>query len=148
MKKSYFLFILLLIISFMITDCGNPTVVLPPPTEDLVIVNQAPGCGSINITVNTSIVVVFNKEIDQNSENFTGSIIVQEVTDSGTEPVNGSVFLSQQSSNTIIFEPAQCLKQNTIYRYTIKKDAVVSKDGHSLSEDFSCAFITGDDSCG
>lgn len=95
--------------------------------SDLLVTRAYPQDGRSSVPVETGIEMTFNAE-GVDLENYFE-----------IKPETAGTF--QQNGNVVIFQPAQPLDGNSVYRITIKKGASAS-DGRSLQEDYTFSFET------
>lgn len=120
------------IISFIIgsAGCGEDS------AQDLPqILAITPDDGSINIPLNTNIVVTFERPMDADTignSSFTLSI--------GEENINSSVTYNT-STFTAILNPSQNLDPETTYTANLTRD-IKDTDGNPLIREYSWAFTT------
>ena len=95
--------------------------------SDLLVSRAYPWDGRSSVPVETGIEITFNAE----GVDLEGFLEIK--------PETAGSF--QQNGNTVIFQPAQPLDGNSIYRVTVKAGASAA-DGRTLQEDYTFSFET------
>ncbi|WP_197077325.1 ice-binding family protein [Lacinutrix sp. Hel_I_90] len=134
MMKIFKKFQILAIIPLvLIASCSNDddgsTPVLAPT-----VVGTSPVANELDVAINTTIIINFNKAMDASTINTTSFTVL-----AGTTPVVGTVTYANE---TAVFTPISNLEVSTLYTATMSSGA---KDlvGISLAADYSFSFTTG-----
>lgn len=130
LKKFQILAIIpLVLIASCSSDDDGSTPVLAPT-----VVGTSPVENELDVAVNTTLTINFNKAMDASTINTTTFTVL-----AGTTPVVGSVTYANE---TAVFTPTINLEVSTLYTATISSGA---KDlvGTSLAADYSFSFTTG-----
>ncbi|MDT8337845.1 MAG: ice-binding family protein [Sulfurimonas sp.] len=99
-----------------------------------VVLSTAPLNGDDNVTLNTNITALFNKELNASTVNDTTFTLK-----SGATAVDGNV---SYANNAIIFNPTADLNVSTEYNATITT-GVTDSEGNALAADYVWSFTTG-----
>lgn len=129
-KKFQILAIIpLVLIASCSSDDDGSTPVLAPT-----VVGTSPVENKLDVAVNTTLTINFNKAMDASTINTTTFTVL-----AGTTPVVGTVTYANE---TAVFTPTINLEVSTLYTATISSGA---KDlaGISLAADYSFSFTTG-----
>ncbi|MBE0514022.1 ice-binding family protein [Sulfurimonas sp.] len=102
-----------------------------------VVLSTAPLNGDDNVTLNTNIAALFNKELNQTTVSKTTFTLK-----SGATAVDGNV---SYANNAMIFNPDADLTASTEYNATITT-GVTDSEGNALAADYVWSFTTGTDS--
>ncbi|MBM9500132.1 Ig-like domain-containing protein [Leptospira sp. 201903071] len=103
------------------------------PTVPFGVSQISPGSSVSGVTLNTSIQIGFNRNLDSSTINSSTFRLVQ-----GSTPIPGSFSLTNAG---VVFTPSSSLASTTVYTVTLTKE-VKAADGSSLGDDFSWNFTT------
>lgn len=98
------------------------------------VVSSNPAEGDVDVAINTSVEVTFNKEMDATTINAATFTLL-----AGATPVTGTVSFSNK---TATFSPISNLESSTVYTGTMTS-AAVDLTGASIASDFTFSFTTG-----
>jgi hypothetical protein len=104
-----------------------------------VVISSSPADGATNVSLASTVQVVFSKEIDQASVNASNFLL-----EALGLPVNGNITFSADGL-TAIFSPALPFEGTTHYLVSVIGGAGIKDlEGNSLAEDFFSSFTTVD----
>jgi methionine-rich copper-binding protein CopC len=127
-KKIQLLAMLPLLLAVVSCNKDEPTILAPT------IVSSNPAEGDVDVAINSSIEITFNKKMDATTINTT-TFTVKE----GEVNVVGTVAYSDK---TATFSPIANLKASTLYTSTLTS-VVKDADGLSIATDHTFSFTTG-----
>lgn len=134
--------VILLAIGFIAFGCGSsPSGGVSPPTPTPVlspeIVNVSPSDESTNVPLNTSIQILFSKDMDDSTIDTT---TIQVENEQGSAK-NGTVSYDPDA-RTALFVPSSNFSPNTIYWIRIS-GSIKDAQGYSIGLDEDYKFTTG-----
>ncbi|MBM9498666.1 Ig-like domain-containing protein [Leptospira sp. 201903071] len=103
------------------------------PTVPFGVSQITPGVGVNGVSLNTSIQVTFNRNLDFSSMSASSFQLSE-----GSTPIPGNVTVN---NSNLVFTPSSPLASSTVYTVILSKD-LRSADGLLLNENFSWTFTT------
>lgn len=130
MKLLKYLLLLAVLPFMLVTGCKKDD----EPTLELVVVSSNPSEDEVDVAINSSIQITFNKNMDAATINTTSFTLFK-----GTTAVVGTVAFADK---TATFSPISILSANSLYKATVTQD-VKDEDGFSMANEFTFSFTTG-----